>query len=271
MATMRCGDSLFVQARGTGRWSVFGPTGVFKRRYIPVLPSMRDQVPYDIRCNTTGLLINDGWENPADRKVAAFRSAVPFWMANADGLIHAWLGDLPSGERYGTVSRSTGPMPLGKQPVIAIGLTRAYVGTADSFANMVFGFNGKSIGMVRKANVNLVTTPADIQQFIAFDTAGKLEDYKASDLRRFQEMNFPSTIPAYRNLAVESEDDVWVERYPRAGENTSHWVVFSPTGTEFVQVHLPSNLKIQEIGYALGIATELPDSVHHVKMYHPKR
>ena len=275
MRMIRCGDSLYVQERGTSVWSVFGATGMFKRKYLPVLPSAHDRIPYDTRCTAAGLLIHDGWENPADRKPGVFRSKIPFWIANSDGSIRARLGDFPSGERFGTVSQDTrrlngtGPLPLGKQPVLAIGRTRAYVGTADSFAINVFTIDGKPLGMIRKPNVNLRTTPSDIQRFIALDTAGKPEDLKAHLLRDYKEITFPRTIPAYRNLVVDSDDDLWVERYPGGSEVASHWVVFSPTGTELAQVELPLNLTVQEIGhdYVLGIAAEPPDGVHHVKMF----
>jgi hypothetical protein len=106
------------------------------------------------------------------------------------------------------------------------------------------------------------------------DTAGKPEDIKMAAMKRYAaSVTYPKTIPAYAALLIDSDDNLWVERYPRAAETAAHWLVFSPTGVEIARVDLPSDFKVAEIGreYVPGVSIEPPDGVHHVKEFRLRR
>lgn len=269
---LHCGDSLFVM-EWNFRLQVFSQNGVFKRTAM-LAPPRPGESPYNVACNPAGLLLSYGWEKRGDAKPGTFRPMVPFWIANPDGTIHAQLGFHPGSERFGDMVDGrlggSGPLPLGKQPVVAIGRNRAYIGTADSFAIEVYGLDGRRTGTIIKSGIDLRTTRADIEHFLMVDTAGKPEDSKARTMKRYAtNVTYPKTIPAYSALVVDSDDNLWVERYPRAAETAAHWSVFSSAGVEIARIDLPSNFNVAEIGrdYVLGVSIELPDGVHHVKEF----
>jgi hypothetical protein len=269
---LHCGDSLFVM-EWNFRLQVFSQNGVFARTMM-LAPPRPGESPYNIACNPAGLLLSYGWEKNGDAKPGTFRPAVPFWIANPDGAIHSQLGYHPGSERFGNmvdgVLRGSGPLPLGKQPVVAIGRNHAYIGTADSFAIEVYGLDGRRTGTIVRPGFDLRTTRADIEHFLMVDTAGKSAESKAAAMKRYAAgVTYPKTIPAYSAFVIDSDDNLWVERYPRAAELAAHWLVFSPTGVEMAHVDLPSNFNVAEIGrdYVLGVSIELPDGVHHVKEF----
>ena len=282
---LHCGDSLVVMDGQTHRWSVFSVAGRFKRSFFmatirsqskggPQAASGAGDYPYEIRCNSSGFFVSQGWENMAEAKAGVYRTLVPFWLGSSDGAISSRLGEYPGSERWGSTDangRQTGggPLPLGREPVIAIGRTRAYVGTADSFVIMVFGLDGKPAGTIRKSLPPVRTTPADIARFITIDTSGVDDRLKKSNLRIDAQVKWPATLPSYAALLIDSDDNLWVQRYPRPAERTSHWMIFSPTGSEIAQAELPANLIVHEIGrdYVLGVMPEPPDGVHHVEVF----
>jgi hypothetical protein len=273
---LHCGDSLFVM-EWNHRLQVFSQNGGFKRTAI-LAPPRPGESPHNVVCNPSGLFFSHGWEKGDEAKPGTFRPSVPFWIANPDGTIHSQLGFHPGSERFGDMHDGrlggSGPLPLGKQPVIAIGRNRAYIGTADSFAIEVYGMDGRRTGTILKSGIDLQTTRADIEHFLMVDTAGKPEDSKTRTMKRYAtSVTYPKTIPAYSALVVDSDDNLWVERYPRAAETAAHWVVFAPTGVEIARVDLPSNFNVAEIGrdFVLGVSIELPDGVHHVKEFRLRR
>lgn len=280
---LHCADSLFVTEFGTDKWTVFSEAGKLGRSFNMGAMrstagggarSMSAATPYAIRCNSLGMFIGLGWESGRDDKPGTFRSIVPYWLASSLGKVSVPLGDFGGSERWGEADsdgrlRGTVPLPLGKQPVIAIGRTRAYIGTADSFVIMVFGLDGRRTGTIRKSLLPGRTTQADINRFIAIDTAGLSASRVKSRLLFFDQVKWPQTLPAYAALIVDSDDNLWVQSYPRAGAKTSLWSIFSPSGNEIAQAALPLNMVVHEIGkdYVLGVVPEPPDGVHHVEMF----
>ena len=274
MRLYRCGDSLFVQEWGQPLLKVFHSNGTFSRNVTLLSPQKAGGYGYSTACNRNGVFINSGWENPKDRRVGPFRGVIPFWLNNPDGAVRHVLAELPGNERLGmrrgdgTVG-GTGPLPLGRLSVVAIGRARAYVGTADSFAIHVFDLSGKQLPSLTLSRVDMRTTPVDIAEFIRSDTAGRSKAWIERSLKVAAEMRWPATLPPYAAMLVDSEDHLWVQRFPRARESMAHWVVFSPAGVEVAKIALPRDLSVVEIGreYVLGIAKVLPDGVDHVRAY----
>jgi hypothetical protein len=280
---LHCGDSLYVTEFSSDKWSVFSVAGKYKRTFnmaaMRATPSgapktLSVATPYDVHCNNSGVFIGEGWESGGEAKPGAFRPQVPYWLSSSLGTISAPLGTFGGSERWGQTDadgrlRGTGPLPLGREPVIAVGRTHAYLGTADSFDIMVFGLDGKRTGTIHKSLPPVRTTPADIKRYIAVDTAGLNPLALKGHLRFLEQVKWPETLPAYAALVVDADDNLWVQRYPRAGESASQWLIFAPNGAELAHASLPLNLVVYEIGkdYVLGVNPEPPDGVQHVEMF----
>jgi hypothetical protein len=95
------------------------------------------------------------------------------------------------------------------------------------------------------------------------------EQYRERYERRYAGMEFPSTLPAYTALIVDSEDLVWVRAFPRGTGAAAPWSVFSSSGALVAEVALPRHLEVFEIGgdYLLGRYFDPVDAIPEVRLY----
>lgn len=144
------------------------------------------------------------------------------------------------------------------------------MGTADSFAIDVFALDGSRLGTVQKQHAERrATSAADIERFKALDTTGRGPGDAEIAAARWRETTFPSTLPPYSALVVDSDDNLWVRTFPTATGRDVTWIVFSPDGTELATIGLPYTLEVNEIGpgHVLGTHTDLENGIKRVRVY----
>lgn len=270
----RCGDSVFVNEISKAKpWLVYTLDGTMARDFA--FDSPQGIPTYRTTCNTHGQFLHMGWER-RDRDRAPEpgrrRGMVPYWISGADGVSTATLGDLPGSERLVTPNGSS-PHPLGREPVLAMGRDRAYVGTADSFTVRTFTLNGEPLESLRYNDTDLRTTPDDIERYKYLDTVGQSNARKDNALREWATLEFPPTVPAYDQLLVDARDHVWVRRLPRRIGAAAEWIVFAPDGAPTARVTLPGDLTVHEVGneYIAGIRTDAADGGQIVEVHSLRR
>lgn len=263
-----CGDSLVIFDISGPQYMVFGDAGGFARSFRPSAPAgARFNAPYQIACGPGGGFIAIGWNNdPPVKEPTRLRGNAPLWLADASGVSQHVLGEFPASERL-AMPNGSGPHPLGKEPVLAMGRDRAYYGAADSVLIRVFDLKGNALPSIQKRSVPLATTEADRARFRLLDTLGKKDVERR--LRQWEKFTFPPTVPAYTAFRVDREDNLWVRLFPRSEENRVRWLVFSPKGEEIGSLDLPDVLQVYDIGadYVLGIETRQEDGGQQVRMY----
>ena len=271
IARMRhCGDSLVVHDQMNQLSTVFGGSGQRARSFRPGAPAGAPYGElYRVACGPTGIFLSIGWNKdiPADAPERR-RGEAPLWLADPAGVPTHVIGEVPTSEILAR-GRSSSPHPLGREPVLAVGRTRAYYGAADSFLVRVFDLEGKQLKPIQKAFVTLATTEADRERYRLLDTLGKSPEGVAQRVRMWKDFAFPPTVPAYTAFVVDRQDNLWVRMFPRSQENLVRWVVFSPSGEEIGGLDLPDVLAVHDIGadYVLGIETRQDDGGQQVRMY----
>lgn len=270
-ALLRCGDSLVTLDIGEDRTSIFSIDGTFARAFRFGSPQAGNP-PYQSACNRDLVFVHFGWEDMRQFKLGVYRTAVPYWISGADSAVRHVIGSFPGSERHGIVG-GAGPLPLGKQPTVGIGSDRLYIGTADRYEILVFDLNGTPRDTIRKANVNLQTTPADIEAFKEREIADEGERRRAAIERRYADFPFPATIPAYANFVIDADENLWVQDYPRGQSMTVTWTVFDRTGSQVAEIALPTDLTVFEIGrdYVLGRWMSIDEAIPQVRMYRLRR
>jgi hypothetical protein len=269
----RCGDSVYTGDIGEGhRYSVFTLRGKHVRTFhVPTPPEQ--SAPYRSACNDAGVFVHLGWEQRADMRGGIFRSSVPMWLSRADSGAVTLLDSVPGSERWGQVREErvvgTRPLPLGKEPVIGIGRTQVYVGSADRFEIRAFQLDGSPSVVLQRSEPPVAVTPAHVRDLIEREVADGGEARRAAIERGLGEIDLPSTLPAYTHLLVDSEDLVWVRPFPPRDSTTVRWSVFAPTGALVAEVAVPTFLEVFEIGsdYLLGRYFDPAEAVPHVRVY----
>lgn len=264
----RCGDSLVVHEMQRREMLVFDRAGGFGRGFRLTGPTPRFVDSYKLACSTDMRFLGNGWDTVRVLEPQRVRGTVPYWISGRDGEVERVLGSWMGSERLSRRNGS-GPHPLGKEPVLAAGRSRFYLGTADSFAIEVFGMDGSALPPILKPSVVLTTSAEDIARFRLLDTLGKEPDEIARSLREWETFEFPPTVPAYDAMLVDRDDNLWVRSYPRDLDPTVRWIVFDPEGTEIGSIDLPVTLELFDIGsdWLLGIETRLSDGGQQVRMY----
>ena len=271
----RCGDQVITYDIEGYRMTVFDASLQVVRSFRFKAPA--GGIPYASACNASGTFVHYGWTDRKDTKGGIHRGDVDVWTSGADSGIRKVIGRMPGSERWGIVGggqlRGSRPIPLGKEPVIAISADRIFTGSADTYEIVVNDLAGNRVGTILKPNVNLAATKADIDFVLEREQAGKSEREQKRIADGYATMEFPRTIPAYKELVVDADGLLWVQDYPRAKSPTSRWTVFSPAGAQQAEVLLPAHLEVYEIGrdYVLGKYLDPEEQIPEIRMYSLRR
>lgn len=267
----RCGDSVFVNEIAKPQpWLVFSLDGSLARTFS--FDSPQKISTYRTACNAKQQFVHMGWEGPRELEPGRRRGVVPYWISGASGAATVALGDLPGSERLVTPNGSR-PYPLGREPLLAIGYARAYVGTADSFTVRVFSLTGEPLPSLRYDDIDLRTTADDIERYKFLDTAGVTDRRKQNAEREWTTFEFPPTVPAYDMMLVDARDMVWLRRTPRRIGAEAEWIVFAPDGAPAARLTLPDALRVHEVGddYVAGILFNPAMGTQAVQVYALRR
>jgi hypothetical protein len=213
-------------------------------------------------------MVHFGWDRNEDMKKDIFRSQVPLWIAGLDERSGVTLAMVPGSERY-----DAGPLPLGREPRLAIGRDRAYFASADSVFVHVYSLDGRSLPPLRAATARVRATPADRAAAIERDVEIMGESSRKFVVQSHSAAPKVEFLPATRDLIVDGDDNLWVQHFPRGGVSTVMWTVFARSGAVLATVQLPAVLEVFEIGrdYVLGRYTDVGEAVPEVRIYKLKR
>jgi len=240
----RCGDAF---------WTV-DIVGMRGQRFTPKLEYQSSRrLPTDFRraCNAAGQFVHMGWETGSATGVS--RSNVRYWLTGPDSSSEITLGMLPGEDRFGQ-----GSLPLGRSPRVAIGRQYSYIAFGDSLVIHRYTLDGKPAGVLRAPQRTRTASAADWTA--ALDRQVRIAGERARPVldQMYAAAPRPDKVPATLDMLVDSEDLLWVQHYPRAGQPTVSWTVFAPSGRMLTSLSLPAALEVHEIGrnYLLGVVVD---------------
>jgi hypothetical protein len=147
---------------------------------------------------------------------------------------------------------------FGKFLVLGFGDGRFYVGTNARYEISEHDTLGRLIRSIRlERQPDPVTTDAIAQAESARMANVRNDALRASTRALLDQMQYPSTMPYYSGMLVDSEGHLWVGRYAY-GPGPRVWDVFDPQGQWLGDVRMPDRFTPRAIGESevLGIARD---------------
>jgi hypothetical protein len=228
--------------------------------------------PYEVACSRTGHYLIIGWgDQVLKMPVGFFRTTVPVFVLDRDGIVIASLGDFPGNERLGT-STGNRPHPFGRATVLAIGADRVFIGTGEAFEIQAYTLAGQPQQLFRAPSEDLSIRREHVAAYLDSRLAIVDDSIKPRLRREIPEMPLPEAFPAFSELHVDLHGDLWVRHHRRPGERTDRWSVFNPAGAIVATPGVPAGVRILEIGadYILGVHTDNL-GVETLRMHHLTR
>ena len=195
--------------------------------------------------------------------IRAERPDQPLFRVAADGQSATVLGSFPGAEY---VIVATGPRqayerrgrPFGHKTAFAAASDRFYVADNESYEIRVYSSEGRLHSIIRLDQEPLDLTEEHFSAFKDSTIAAQVDDFGRFQMRElFRHMPpLREHLPAFAaNIAVDAEQNLWVQQYPSAHDNAADWNVFGNDGRLLGTVRLPRGVDVLSIGtdYIIGL------------------
>lgn len=168
---------------------------------------------------------------------------------------------------------------FGKWTCLAASKNRIYAGPTEEYSIQVFDEEGRLLRIIRREQEARRVTRSDFNKWVD-QYLGVLDRPRAerAEMRRTaSELKMAETMPSFRWIGVDSEDNLWVEEWEGVGIEQGRFSVFRVDGAWLGHVELPEGLvvpfgepdrQIIEIGtdYVLGVWSD-EFGVEQVRLY----
>lgn len=168
---------------------------------------------------------------------------------------------------------------FGKYTVLAVSDRWIYVGPTDGFSIQVFDRDGTLRRIIRRDEEPRRVARSDLGKWVE----GQLElrdatpEERAELRRRARDLGVAETMPAFKWIVADSEDNLWVEEWTGVGLGQGSFSVFRPDGAWLGSVDIPGGLpqirvafdyQLMEIGpdFLLGVWTDQV-GIEQVRLY----
>ena len=164
------------------------------------------------------------------------------------------IGGFFSAESY-RLSKIPVSMPFAHRMATATQGELLHYGTSHAFEIRTYTSKGKLVRITRSNRPNPPLTRDVIDEFIERSTA-RIRNPAARQQQRakYASIEFPKTLPAFSELLVDGEGNLWVSAYHEFMAPQPRWTVLDKAGKLLGEVAMPPRFTVYEIGadYVLG-------------------
>ena len=267
------GDTLFVYDYQLRRMARLAPDGSF----LPPLPASAEArgllLPFarlrDGSWVASGLTIIGG-----ELTSGAHRPSEPLVHLADDLAVLDTLIVLPGSETWVERGTSTGGarmigmrmLPLGLASSFTVGDSLIFAGDQARYEIGVYQPDGTLVRSIRRSGGRREVTAAMLDQLKADELANARDHDQA--LANWEQMPKPSELPAFGELGLDADGNLWVARPKVLRSDTTIADVFDPDGKWLGPVTIPPGFKPSEIGhnYMLGVWKD-DVGLEHVRRY----
>ena len=148
--------------------------------------------------------------------------------------------------------------PFGRDAVFAAAGDRLYVGTQDDFEIRVRHYTDSLTTIIRAERGKVPVSQADVDRYVSARMAGVHEVQRADREAELRALPYPDTMPAFADILVDTEGNLWVADFRPFGTELPFWTVFDATHRMLGTVATPSGLTVLQVGsdFVLGVARD---------------
>ncbi len=211
-------------------------------------------------------------------RLSTSQGTVHLHLVDRDGQTTAIVDEVPGDERVARigvldrqVSLSTVPVPFLKSFQGDAGGKAIVVGNTRSFDIRAYDARGKLVRIIRRPHPLREVEATDRRAWIDGQLAAVTDPIVRNRRRRqYEQMAFPSTVPAFESLILGEDGQLWVEEFDPADSPSveSLWSVYDQRGHRLGQVVMPPLFRPFEIGrdYVLGVWRD-DVGIEYVRLY----
>ena len=269
----RLGDSLVAYDYQLRRTSVFDDKGTFARSFtLEAPPGHSGLSPRGALADRTLLVSTNRVFVYGEAQPGVVRDTVLYLRHDLDGALVDSIGRFPGVQYVVRVTEgamSVSSLPFGIRPLTAIHASGFFYGTSDRYEIRRYAADGTLEMLIRRVFEPRRVTPEDVTAYKEQVLTAMGQRNRQAVERMLADTPFPETMPAFAQLQVDGEGNLWVEEYRSpADRHPRRWTIFDPTGQMLGTIETPDRFTIFEIGedYVLGRWIDNFD-IEYVRLY----
>lgn len=203
------------------------------------------------------LMVSRG-ELRGSRSVGVRWDSVPSLLFDSTGALVDSVGTVGGTDVFLVMSPQMmlGVPPFGGRSSADVHDGQLYEGDGLSWQVHVYRDDGRLLRILRWSHPGPPVTNADMDSLMSALLAPAPPAARAGFRRMYDALPRPARQPAYDELVVDPEGDVWLRDYrPRSLPDHRGWHVFGPGGRLLGAVRLPRDLRVTRVGrdWLLGV------------------
>jgi hypothetical protein len=210
------------------------------------------------------------WSNrPSEGRI---RQPARSYRLDSQGAIIDSLPFFPGREfQFRTRRRSVmlSPPPFDRRTVFAVSGDGFFAGSQNDNEIGYYDRHGQLATLLRWPGGNRAVSEADIEAYRSYHFERADDENARRRIEEWlQEETYPEFFPAYGDVTVDSEGNLWVEEYSPEWSRQKIWAVFDAECRMLGTVEMPGRFVVQQIGddFVLGYGWDELD-VEYVLLY----
>jgi hypothetical protein len=268
------GDTLFAYDWNQRRISVFDPTGGFVRS-VTLQFAEGSPAPAGRFANGSWLSLQGFVFAPGAPGTDVVRDTSSLLVFGPDGTVADSVGPYIGPDYY---VRSEGQaafassLPFGRMTEVAVAGNRFYAGYTEHYEIVRRDATGNPDLVIRAARAPAPLTAALVEAHKAERLAEADDRWRPRLERLYQDIPFPETLPAFTDLQVDADGNLWVLDVSPPTDTRRVWTVFAPNGDMLGRLETPADVSVREIGHDYLLGTWSDDfDVPYVRLYRLER
>lgn len=272
-------DSFQVFDTMTLRMSVFDSNGILKRDFY-LEPAGKYPI-MDVQTFLDGsLFVSTSWSSAldmGDHETGIKRHPTPLLHYSQQGVLMDTFAILPGPEYYMFVEGDRyafiGNFPFKHNLVSSIFSNRAFMGSSDKFEILVYSFNGDLQKIITLPGIDLTLTDKEFKETIQ-SQLNRIDDLESKKryTKYWSKLPHRKSKPAYSNLVIDDEGNLWIEEYQYDESKLTTWWIFNLEGFLLVEIEMSGNFQVFEIGHEYVLGKKInEDGFESIHVYRLKK